>query len=109
MNEPRAIALDKARVRVDFNEMVDCDLVLLSAGDSKLDSSGNTVSFVEGLEVDVYQEDSDENGRPDFLVASGIVKRNSAGDWSSHVRWCCKISEKGIHHLSEVERKQERT
>ncbi len=103
MNKPNDMRLDKPRIRVDFNEIVEPDLVLLSAESSNADSNGNTVEIFEGLQVDLYQEDSDENGNPDYLVATGLVERNSAGDWSSHVRWCCRIDKDGIRHLSQLD------
>ena len=103
MNQSRAIELDRARIKVDFNEMVGSDLVLLSTEDSKADSNGMTVNLSEGRRVDLYQEDSDEDGNPDYLVATGLVERNSADDWSSHVRWCCRIDKDGIRHLSQLD------
>lgn len=94
--------LDQPRIRVDFNEMVEDNLVLLSTEDKALDSAGNSVELAEGREVNVYEEDSDDRGNPDFLVATGLVERNRAQDWSSHVRWCCRINADGVRHLSEI-------
>jgi hypothetical protein len=87
---------------VDFNELLDCDLVLLSASDAKRTSDGTLVVLCEGLEIAVYMEDVDENGEPDRLVARGRVERNMSVDWSAHVKWCCRIDENGIRHQSEL-------
>jgi hypothetical protein len=89
---------------VDFNEMVDADTVLLSADDSKKDASGAVVSLYEGMLVNIYMDDSDENGAIDNLVAQGIVVRNIRSNWSAHVKWCCRIDGNGIRAQSEVDK-----
>ncbi len=45
------IELDRPRLRVDFNELVCRDLVLVSAEDHKMDSSGTSIQMVEELHV----------------------------------------------------------
>lgn len=94
--------MDKARLKVDFNEMVDDDLCLLSSTDEKLDSAGNVIRFVEGLHIYVYMEDFQENGQPDPLVATGVAELNTEKGWSSHVKWCVRIDDKGIQYLSNL-------
>lgn len=90
---------------VDFNEMLESNLVLLSTEDTKPDSSGEAVSLHEGLEVIVYTNDTDDNGNVDNLVASGVVERNnSTTGWAAHVKWCCRIDSRGIRHESELAR-----
>lgn len=86
---------------VDFNEMLDGDLVLLSQGDTKTTADGRSVSLYEGMPVRVYMDDADEVG-PNNLVASGYVELNRDTGWSSHVKWCCRIDSNGIRH--EIER-----
>ena len=87
---------------VDFNEMVENDLVLLSAGDSKTDVNGTVVLLREGMLIRVYTDDLDEKGNYDNLVASGVVEKNLQPGWSSHVKWCCRINGNGIRHESEI-------
>jgi hypothetical protein len=87
---------------VDFNEMLESDLVLLSAADTKLDANGNVVALRDGLEVCVYMEDTDASGKADNLVASGTVERNKSYGWGAQVKWCCRIDSRGIKHQSEV-------
>lgn len=94
--------LDKPRLYVDFNEMVEHDLFLLSAGDAKTDSSGASVLMQEGLPVDIYMDDVDEHGRADPLVASGVVEAAAEISWARHVKWCCRINPPGVRHLSEL-------
>jgi hypothetical protein len=84
--------LDKPRLYVDFNEMVEQDLVLLSREDQKVDSAGNVVPLYEGLRVYIYTPDADDDGVPRNLLATGLVERNRAQqDWSASTRWCCRI------------------
>ncbi|MDR7088931.1 MULTISPECIES: hypothetical protein [Cellvibrio] len=93
--------MKRAKLYVDFNEMLDDNLCLLSKEDKKLDSEGNIVQLFEGLEIDVYMDDCDESGMPDPLIASGKVEMNTSTDWSSHVKWCVRIDEKGIQRSSQ--------
>lgn len=88
------------RVYVDFNEMPSENEVLLSKQDSKLDSAGNVVVFVEGMAVAVYSDDKDENGRQDNLLADGIVVLNTHGGWTSAAKWLLKIDSRGVRHES---------
>jgi hypothetical protein len=90
----------QARVYVDFNEMLSADEVLLAQQDSKPDSAGNVIDFIEGKKVAVYMDDEDESGRPDRLIADGIALLNTHGGWSSVARWILKIDARGIRHES---------
>jgi len=87
------IGLDRPRILVDFNEMTDENVVLLSREDTRLDSSGSLVALCAGLRVYLYAEDADENGAPCHLLATGIVERNDADDWSAAVPWRCRIDQ----------------
>jgi hypothetical protein len=94
--------LDQTHAHVDFNEMLEPDLVLLSATDTKVDSEGNVVTLSDGLEVIVYMEDTDATGRVDNLVAAGVVEENRSAGWGAHAKWCCRIDVNGIRHQSEL-------
>lgn len=74
------IKVDKARIYVDFNEMVDYNTVLLSRDDATIDSQGNVITFYEGMSVSVYMDDVDRNGEVDNLIAEGIaIKQDLSG------------------------------
>jgi hypothetical protein len=94
--------MTKPTFYVDFNEMLESDLVLLSATDIKVDLNGKSVHLNEGLEITVLMEDEDEKGHPDNLVATGTVEINHGRNWGSHVKWCCRIDASGIGHQSEL-------
>jgi hypothetical protein len=96
--------MDKPYFSVDFNEMIDADTVLLSAGDWKVDASGVIVQLREGMLVSVYMDDMSENGKIDNLVAIGVVTKNSAAGWAANVKWCCRIDGDGIQPESKKTR-----
>lgn len=88
--------MDRPRVRVDFNEMIEEDLVLLAQTDDVMDSHGGQVQLSEGMRIHVYEEDPDEDGHPSALIADGTVERNVAGGWTSAAKWSCRIDSNGI-------------
>ncbi|AIL44315.1 hypothetical protein [Elizabethkingia anophelis] len=90
-----------ARIQVDFNELIENDLVLLSQQDIKLDYSGQEVLLFPGKEIDIYMDDTDENGAVDNLVASGTVELNNSGLFPI-CKWNCRINANGIQHESEL-------
>ncbi|NDZ14711.1 hypothetical protein [Variovorax sp. WS11] len=95
--------MEQARISVDFNEMLAPDLVLLSKTDIRTNSAGETILLREGLQVHVYEADSDADGKPNNLIADGAVERNvSSASWAVAAKWCCRINKDGIRH--EVER-----
>ncbi|MBX2797030.1 MAG: hypothetical protein KTR31_05165 [Myxococcales bacterium] len=95
--------MDRPRLYVDFNEMVEENLVLLSKEDEKIDSSGRTVTLREGLVVHVYMDDTNEAGEADPLVGGGVVELNTAGGWTTAAKWSCRIDARGIRHLSDFQ------
>jgi len=99
--------MDKARIYVDFNELVDYNLVLLSKDDTKTDSHGNIIAFYEGMPISIYSDDISDNGEIDNLVAEGIAIKqdlNNHVSWQ-HVKWCCRIDLNGIMHESDLRKK----
>lgn len=91
----------KPKLYVDFDEMIDHDLVLLSQKDTKLDFEGNEIVLIQNLEVDIYMDDVDEFGVKDDLIASGKVVRNDTV-FFTHVQWLCRIDANGIKNESEL-------
>lgn len=87
--------------RVDFNEMLEHDLVLLSKDDYRPDINNELILLSGGMEVALIADDVNERGEVDNLVATGIVELNAKTGWGGHVKWCCRINDKGIRHESE--------
>ncbi len=91
--------MDKPRIRVDFNELVQNDLVLLSKTDKTQDSDGNVINLYEGLEVYVYESNHYADDEDEYIFADGIAELNDPevnGHWSKAAKWCCRINKKGI-------------
>ena len=65
--------MKKARIYVDLNEMVTDDIVLLSKGDTKVDSMGSIITFYEGLPVSLYSDDASDSGETDNLIFEGTA------------------------------------
>ena len=100
------LKVKKARIYVDFHEMVDYNIVLLSQHDAKIDSEGNKITFYEGMPVSIYSDDFDLDDQIDNLIAEGIAIKYDFSDYYphwQHVKWCCLIDEKGIIHESDLE------
>ncbi|WP_430936494.1 hypothetical protein [Saccharicrinis sp. 156] len=93
--------MKEARLYVDFNEMIEEDLVLLSQTDIKTDSEGKTIKLKEGLHIKIYSDDLNSCNEVDNLIANGIVELNTHGGWTSEVKWCCRIDSKGIYNESQ--------
>lgn len=97
--------MKEPRIYVDFNEMIEDDLVLLSKTDLKEDSKGNFVEFKEGMKVKIYMDDTDDNNREDDIIADGIVEENTYAEkfsWTSEAKWNCRIDKNGIYHESDI-------
>ncbi|WP_407404110.1 hypothetical protein [Chryseobacterium sp.] len=94
--------MKEPRIYVDFNEMVEEDLVLLSKNDTELDSAGNLVHLSENMFIKIYMDDVDEANKIDNLLAEGIVERNTINEgWGTIAKWNCRINHKGIYHESD--------
>jgi hypothetical protein len=97
--------MEKARIYVNFNEMITENIVLLSKDDTKKDSKGNIIAFYEGMPVSIYMDDDDEDGKPDNLIADGIAIKYDLSKYNlNYVKWCCKIDENGIRHESDIKK-----
>ncbi|MBI3134506.1 MAG: hypothetical protein HYZ14_07485 [Bacteroidetes bacterium] len=91
--------MDRPRIIVDFNELIEDDLILLSQRDYKVDSSGESIELFEGKQVYIYESDEDINGDPGFLVADGIVEKYNMINRPSPCKWTCRIDSNGIRRI----------
>lgn len=87
------------RFSVDFNELIEHDLVMLSQFDSRADVSGVLIALVPGLQVEVQEENLYDDGAHEVLFARGVVEANTTGTWS-HVKWLCRIDSAGVTDLA---------
>ena len=90
----------RPKFSVDFNEFISNDNILLSKEDKKMDVDGNLILLKEGLEIDIFEPDYDEQNNRDDIVASGFVTE-CVNPLYKQVKWCCKIDKKGIKHISD--------
>lgn len=95
--------LDKPRLYVDFNEMLEPGLYLLSKTDTRLDSDGNTIALTNGMNISIYSDDLNDRGERDYLIAEAVVERNTTSlGWGTNVKWCCRVDRDGIKHESDL-------
>lgn len=87
---------------VDFNKLMENDLLPFSQKDEKENVCRQLISLYEGLRVNIYMDDTDDQDNRDDLVGTGYVTANKTGIYP-HTKWCCQIDEKGIWNQSDVE------
>ena len=88
----------RPKIEVNFNEIIDDFKVLLSQSDTVIDSEGNKVLLKEGLEIDIFEPDYDEQNNRDDIIAGGYVTE-CTNPLYEHVKWCC--DKNGIKHISD--------
>lgn len=87
--------MDKPRIRVDFNELLEQDLVLLSKTDEAEDSDGNRVKLKDGLPVAIFEFNHYDDDEKEYLLADGIAVLNTFQN-KPVAKWCCRIDGIGI-------------
>jgi hypothetical protein len=89
------------RIRADFNGLFG-ELLCISHGESCPDEQGRPVTLHSGMTLTAFDDDQDDEGNRDDLVASGTVER--APDWlrCDGSRWVLKVDESGVRHQSDL-------
>ncbi|MFZ1085953.1 MAG: hypothetical protein WAN35_13390 [Terracidiphilus sp.] len=87
-------------VRADFNGLFGA-ILCLSHKDTCIDFEGNSIFLKEGMVLTAFDEDM-EDGKPDDLLASGIV--DSSPEWLQcrGSRWISRIDADGVRHESDI-------
>jgi hypothetical protein len=87
------------KIRADFNGLFG-DVLCLSHQEKCFDET-EAIQLCDGLSITAYEDDPDEHGNPDFLIANGKVAR--APDWLQCLgsKWVLMIDENGVYHQSE--------
>lgn len=85
------------RLRADFNGLFG-DLLCLSHSDSCRDEAGNRVPLLVGMLVTAFEPDTDDDGNPADLVASGVVEPSPDSLRCNGSRWALRIDERGVRH-----------
>jgi len=91
------------KLHADFNGLFG-ELLCLSHRDTCTGENGAEIPLREGMTVTAFDEDTDEAGRRDDVLASGVVERSP--DWLAckGSRWVLRIDSRGVHHQSDLER-----
>ncbi|GGY76815.1 hypothetical protein GCM10011613_21650 [Cellvibrio zantedeschiae] len=92
--------MDKPRIRVDFNELLEADLVFLSKVDAVEDSAGRKIHLSEGEPVSIYEFNLYDDGEKEYLLAEGVAVLNTFQP-NPVAKWCCRINELGITVITE--------
>jgi hypothetical protein len=89
------------RLRADFNGLFG-DVLCLSHDDTCTNAAGEQVRPQAGMIVTAFDEDADEAGRRDDLVATGLVE--PAPDWLQcrGSKWILRIDSNGVRHESDI-------
>ena len=89
------------RVRADFNGLFG-ELLCLSHKDTCEDAAVNPVTLCSGMTLTAFDEDADENGIRDDLIATGTVQPSPEWLRCNGSRWALKIDQNGVRHESDL-------
>lgn len=90
-----------AWVRADFNGLFG-DLLCLAHSELVVDVSGRTVKLVAGQVVTAFDDDADEHGRPDRILATGAVVESPADLGHTGSKWCLQLDPSGVQWESDL-------
>ena len=93
--------MNRLKVRADFNGLFG-DILCLSHEDTCLDENGSVLHLREGHTLTAYDEDTDENGNRDDLLAHGVVEPAPAWLQCNGSKWVLRIDENGVFHESDM-------
>ena len=89
------------KLRADFNGLFG-DVLCISHSDVCVDVNGKTVQLSAGMLAIAFDEDVDENGRRDDLIASGVVEASPEWLACNGSKWVLKIDLNGVRNESEI-------
>lgn len=93
--------LQEPRLRADFNGYFG-DVLCLSHSDTCPTENGDRVVLQEGMIVTAYDDDADEHGQRDNVIATGVVVRSREPLRCRGSVWSLLIDENGLRHESEL-------
>lgn len=71
-----------SRFEVDFNEVIEPDLIMLSQTDARKDIAGVQVMLLETLAIEVQDQNLCPDGTQEILFAHGVVEANNTGQFT---------------------------
>jgi hypothetical protein len=88
-------------VRADFNGLFS-GILCLSHEEYCVAEAGRPVAVTEGLRIAAFDEDVDENGQRDDLIATGVMERAPVWLRCNGSKWVLRIDEKGVRNRSDL-------
>ena len=92
---------NERRVRADFNGLFG-DLLCLSHEDTCVEANGNVLQLTAGVTLTAFDEDLDETGNRDDLIARGTVEPSPEWLRCNGSRWVLRIDRNGVRHESDL-------
>ena len=93
----------EVRIRADFNGLFG-QLLCLSHNETCRGADGQEIIVHERMNVTAFDEDLDDDGNPDNLIASGTVERSPHWLRCNGSRWVLWIDTNGVRHESDLRR-----
>lgn len=76
------------KVYADFQNLDDSNRLRLTCAGTRRDLERQNIALREGLTLTFYTDDADDQGRPDVLLAEGVVHYDAeANCWVAAVNW----------------------
>jgi len=80
--------MSEPRVYADFHSLDAFNRLRLTCAGTTADLERQGIQLREGLALTFYMDDADDEGRPDELLAEGVVHYNEAEHaWVAHLDW----------------------
>ena len=89
------------RVQADFNGLFG-ELLCLSHEDTCVDADGKIVTLQKGMTLAAFDEDVDDKGNRDDIIAFGIVEPSPESLRCLGSRWVLRIDQNGVRHESDL-------
>ncbi len=89
-----------AKVYADFHNLDDHNRLRLTCAGTAADLARQGIQLREGLVLTLYMDDADDEGRPDELLAEGVVHF----DKEEH-GWVAEVDWSAVRHASDEERR----
>ena len=95
------VSPNSPKVYADFNGVFG-ELLCLSHGETCKDESGAEVHLRAGMIVTAFDQDADEQGVRDDLIATGVVEQSPEWLQCRGSKWALRIDKDGVRHESDL-------
>jgi hypothetical protein len=85
------------RVYADFNNLDDYNRLRLTCAGTIADLSRQGIELREGLTLTFYMDDADDEGKPDELLAEGVVHYHA-----EEKAWVATVDWSAVRHASDA-------